>query len=386
MRYTNCELFHISMLTQPLSLSPLQLYRVWDDLNGNGIQDEGEPGLPGVTVSLRDENGDVIATTETNSQGFYRFVDLKPGTYGVHFALPQDYTFAPQAEILFGEEGSFINDINSDADVNTGATGFIDVISGEINLSLDAGVYQLASVEGVAWHDLNANGIRESDEPGMDGVVIILRNINEDGIIHMATTDSSGSYAIEDLTPGTTYFGEILQLGDYFLSPMNAQGSTEQTDSDFDQNLLAAPVTLQGGEVNSGNFDAGVWTYASVGDLIWFDTNGDGLQLETPLVGFPFPVEIKLYDGTTGQFLNATQNDENGFYTFGNLVPGSYELEFTILEEDEVFSPHNQGQDDELDSDVDPETGRVQVYLVSGESNTSVDAGIIADAPYYPDW
>ena len=30
---------------------------VWNDLNGNGIQDSGEPGIQGVTLSLTGTNG-----------------------------------------------------------------------------------------------------------------------------------------------------------------------------------------------------------------------------------------------------------------------------------------------------------------------------------------
>ena len=40
--------------------------RVWNDGNGNGIQDHGEPGLPGITVDLLDSHGEVVATTTTD--------------------------------------------------------------------------------------------------------------------------------------------------------------------------------------------------------------------------------------------------------------------------------------------------------------------------------
>ncbi len=55
---------------------------VWDDLNGNGIQDGGEPGLQGVTVTLSDNVG-VIATTSTGANGEYLFEGLCRGEYSV---------------------------------------------------------------------------------------------------------------------------------------------------------------------------------------------------------------------------------------------------------------------------------------------------------------
>jgi SdrD B-like domain len=67
--------------------------RVWDDLNANGIQDAGEPGIPNVVItissptgSLRTASGcngttgDGVATTvTTDAQGLYQFVCLDPG-------------------------------------------------------------------------------------------------------------------------------------------------------------------------------------------------------------------------------------------------------------------------------------------------------------------
>jgi hypothetical protein len=271
--------------------------------------------------------------------------------------------------------------VDSDANIETGATHLVDVISGDIDLTLDAGVYRSTSIEGIIWHDLNAHGVRETDEPGMEGVTVAL--YSDGTFLDVALTDSSGNYAFQELAPGQ-YYGEILPFGDYFLSPANV--GAEATDSDFlEDTNQNAPVTLQSGGVSTEQFDAGLWMYASVGDLVFMDTNGDGIQNEDPLIGFPFPVTINLYDGTNGQLLQSGQNDDYGFYLFQNLSPGSYEIEF-IPEEDEIFSPPFEGNNVDLDSDVNPDTGRAQVTLVSGEANTSVDVGIIADAPYYPDW
>jgi hypothetical protein len=54
--------------------------RVWWDINGDGDQDEGEPGIPGVTMVLSDS---VTLTTTTTADGAYNFVGLSPDTYTV---------------------------------------------------------------------------------------------------------------------------------------------------------------------------------------------------------------------------------------------------------------------------------------------------------------
>ncbi|MBT8198105.1 MAG: hypothetical protein KJO84_06345, partial [Acidimicrobiia bacterium] len=51
---------------------------VWLDSNGDGVQDAGEPGIPGVTVTL---SGDADATAVTDANGLYGFADLAAGEY-----------------------------------------------------------------------------------------------------------------------------------------------------------------------------------------------------------------------------------------------------------------------------------------------------------------
>lgn len=58
--------------------------RLWNDLDHDGVQDAGEPPLAGVTVSLYDVNGNLVATTVTAADGTYTFssagADGIPGT------------------------------------------------------------------------------------------------------------------------------------------------------------------------------------------------------------------------------------------------------------------------------------------------------------------
>ena len=68
---------------------------VWNDLNANGIQDSGEPGIADVTVNLLIPPATQIATTTTDGSGIYAFTNLVPGTYSVEFVTPLGYTFCP---------------------------------------------------------------------------------------------------------------------------------------------------------------------------------------------------------------------------------------------------------------------------------------------------
>ncbi|MFA5985872.1 MAG: SdrD B-like domain-containing protein [Parcubacteria group bacterium] len=54
---------------------------VWNDRNGNHVQDPGEEGIAGVRIKLY--HGDDVDTDRTNSHGRYEFDDLEPGHYTV---------------------------------------------------------------------------------------------------------------------------------------------------------------------------------------------------------------------------------------------------------------------------------------------------------------
>jgi hypothetical protein len=104
--------------------------RVWLDADSDGIQDLDEEGIPGVCVQLQDAEGTILRTTTTDTNGMYGFgIDLERN-YRVRFVRPAylDFTTA--------EAG--LDDLDSDADPLTGATGLVSAGAG--GLDWDAGM------------------------------------------------------------------------------------------------------------------------------------------------------------------------------------------------------------------------------------------------------
>src|SRR5207247_1900390 len=68
----------------------------FDDLNGNGVRDDGEPGLSGWTIFLDSNNNGVLdngePTQTTDASGNYMFDDLDPGAYIVREVLQGGWT------------------------------------------------------------------------------------------------------------------------------------------------------------------------------------------------------------------------------------------------------------------------------------------------------
>lgn len=85
--------------------------RVWNDQDHNGV-DNGEPGVSGVTVILKDASGTEVARTTTDSDGRYRFEGLLPGTYTVSIEVPSGYEAASTAQSVSVTEGEVNLDID----------------------------------------------------------------------------------------------------------------------------------------------------------------------------------------------------------------------------------------------------------------------------------
>lgn len=108
---------------------------VWEDLDRDGSQDINEPSVGGVTVNLLDAANQLLATTVTDSSGFYLFSGLEPGIYKVEFILPSGYL-----GFTTKHASGVPSDLDSDPDTATGVTDPITLDCDEINLDIDAGL------------------------------------------------------------------------------------------------------------------------------------------------------------------------------------------------------------------------------------------------------
>ncbi|MGY8872806.1 MAG: SdrD B-like domain-containing protein, partial [Pseudomonadales bacterium] len=154
--------------------------KVWLDKDCDGIQDEGEAGLAGVTVNLLDATGATVGTTSTDAAGEYLFTDLVPGTYSVSFTAPSGY--------IFTDQDAAADDVDSDANAN-GVTGQYVLAAGDNNLTVDAGLVEYTTTD----VSFNFNG--SSSGAGTYGNI---RSYTENGVTVNASAfsrnDSSGQW------------------------------------------------------------------------------------------------------------------------------------------------------------------------------------------------
>lgn len=129
--------FFIAGCSMPVSPPPPATWTlgdfVWHDMNADGIQGDGENGLPGVLVHLFDSSDHLVGSTTTGGNGEYSFDSLPSGNYYLEFNPLMGYVFSPQDQ---GGDDS----LDSDANPANGKTGLVSLISGENNISVDAGL------------------------------------------------------------------------------------------------------------------------------------------------------------------------------------------------------------------------------------------------------
>jgi len=365
--------------------------RVWVDANGNGQQDDGEAGVAGAKVTLigggadgqlatTGDNTSVETVTDTN--GNYSFGGLTPDTeYQVQFSAPAGSVFTRS------------NSGNDASDSDAGAGGLSQVVklaSGENNTTVDAGVYAPATLGDRVWLDANANGQQDDGETGVAGVKVTLIGGGADGLISTAgdntsvetTTDASGHYRFEGLTPGLEY---QVKFGAPAGAVFTAQDKgNDASDSDAGSAGLSQIVKLASGE-NNATIDAGIYTPASLGDRVWHDANANGQQDdgETGIAG----VKVTLVGGGADGLISTmgdntsvdTTTDANGNYTFEGLTPGmEYAVKFGAPG-GYVATGADAGNDV---SDSDAGAGGLSqvVKLGSGEHNPTIDAGFYKTA------
>ncbi|MFQ8433596.1 SdrD B-like domain-containing protein [Amaricoccus sp. W119] len=351
---------------------------VWSDTSGEGTRDGAETGVAGVTVELLDAGGAVLATTTTDAAGDYAFENLSAGDYSVRFTAPDGTQFTTPSGV-----GAADADDDSDADTTTGETGTITLGIGETTRNVDAGLVATdggtASLGGTVWSDTSGEGTRDGAETGVAGVTVELLDAGG-AILATTTTDAAGDYAFENLSAGDYSVRFTAPDGTQFTTPSMVGAADADDDSDADTTTgETGTITLGIGETTR-NVDAGLVATdsgtASIGDTVWFDTDGDGTRDGDEVGAVGVTVDLL---GAGGAVVGTVVTDAAGTYLFDSLTAGDYRVRFTAPDGTAFTTSSGSGPvvaDNDSDADeLSGETGTIS--LSAGEAQTNVDAGLV---------
>jgi hypothetical protein len=352
---------------------------VWADVNRNGLQDPGEPGVAGVPVSLQNADGAVVVTTTTGPHGQYEFSHLPDGVYKVCFdtaKLPAQYADYKLTRARAGNPGQ-----DSAPDPATGCTAPTELKPERTqDLTLDAGLAPPVNrVAARAWSDINGDGLQTPDEPGIGGVPVKLRT--DDGTqVALTTSAPDGRYTFDDIPDGS--YQVCFDLAN--LPPAVADYTPAKYVNDSAANPATGctrTVTIGLGKREDLSLNAGLTAPENrLGDRVWFDSNRNGLQdtIEVGIAGVP--VKLRKADGSDA---GTVTTGADGKYSFAGIPDGNYQ----VCLDPKAFPPAYAGDqwarphsgDPTKDSDVDLATGCTPTVTVGvgHREESALDAGIV---------
>lgn len=292
---------------------------IWADTNGNGIQDNDEPGLNGIAVELWNVTtglkvADFITQNHpiSNKPGYYLFDKLGDGQYKVKIPIGSGYDVTTKGA---GSDPDKNSKFNTD-----GYTDIINLLDDTALLNIDGGYTHIYPISGTVFEDKDNDGIWNSlnDEPFASYLVTLKNSSNT--VIATATTDSSGLYNFPLVFPGN-YTIEV------DVSAMKAVGWNETTPTPANPgNISSRSVSITNAAISGQDF--GYYLQGTISGYTVWDSNLSGSYTPADL---NHPIEgscVDLVDLDQGGIIIASVvTDVDGKFVFNNVDPtGNYEI------------------------------------------------------------
>ncbi|MFC0309905.1 SdrD B-like domain-containing protein [Gallibacterium trehalosifermentans] len=319
--------------------------KLFDDYNFSGQPDGSEKGIENVTVRLLKADNSIVATTQTDKSGNYRFADIDQGQY----------------KVVFGElaNGAHYSDSNTyPVQVNVQQTSRVNVAT-----------YQLATVSGTAWYDENRDQQLTSEDNLLTDLTVQLLNTQGE-VVATTTTDERGQYSFS-VRPGeykVAFARKGLETGQHFVDQERSESHLAITAGETEA------FSLYSGQVKD-QINAMAITErptASLVGKVWLDANANGIQdaNESGIEG----ISVELLDSNKRKVME-TVTDAEGNYRFETKDFGYYIIR-SGGRNGLNFTASNVGGDESKDSDiVDTHNGNTAKILLSANQH-QVNIGI----------
>ncbi|MCE9614645.1 MAG: hypothetical protein K8T26_10245 [Lentisphaerae bacterium] len=346
---------------------------IWHDLDRSGTPtpDAGEDWLAGITVYLCAGAspcgaGGAVATNTTSSSGFFRFA----GSYTGSFTVSVNTNTGPLAS------GSWTRSFDTDG-LTTSNAVTVNVVSGG-TARADFSYYKTGafSIGDTLYYDWDGDGGQDTNDEGIASISVDLYedsnangvvDLGQDAYIGTAVTGSSGTYLFQNM-PASNYL-VVVDQADTQFPPLYV--NTADPYGARDGRSLAIVTNASRLDQDFGYQPYGT---GAIGDTIWRDLDGNGLQSGAGESGISNVTVTLLADfNGDGTFVQVatTSSDGSGLYRFANLPDGSYRVQVSTTDPDLP--------DDAFGTPYVPTTPTtVSVSLAGGTTVLTADFGFAA--------
>lgn len=376
--------------------------KVFNDLNSNGIQDEGEMGIrnvdlrlvttdKGIITNLSDQNNGGNAHTQltTNENGLVTFTSVPQNVH-----LRVKVTGAPPGAIPTKKNAGKDDAVDSDLN-NNGLSDYFRVVGGSSHSNVDLGYRMPESVMVRVWDDTNSNGVQDQGENGIEGVELRLvnndknkTNVSDQGnggnANEVLTTDASGLVTFTKVPQNEHLRVKVVTPPTGAIETHKNKGGDEAKDSDLNDNGLSDAFRLETSGAAFSEIDLGYRMPNSIIVRVWDDSNGDGIQ-DDDESGIP-GVKLRLVNDdrdktnledqeSGGNCHEELATNDEGFVSF-TMVPQSkrFRVKVTNAPPGASITRKNQGKDEEKDSDLN-DGGLSDAFTMGVDDLTKIDLG-----------
>ena len=266
----------------------------YQDTNGNGARDGGEPGLSGFRA-YADLDDDAVRdpgepTGISDADGFYRLLDVPAGSVKV------------RQEPRAGWRCSQPNPCSYTRWMTSGGN----------STGNDFGNLGPSTASGTTFDDLDGDAVRDAGEPGL-GSVEVYADLDDDGVRDgsepYTVSSPEGTWSMDDVPAGTYPIRQV--------TPANWTCSTPAPCSSL--NTFSSGSTVTG--IAFGSYGP-----ATIGGRVYEDLDGDGAAFEAGDVALAGRQVYADANGNDAFDLGEAQTttDSGGLYALSGLAPGAY--------------------------------------------------------------
>ena len=292
---------------------------VYLDNNNNGLFDNNEEGVSEVSINLTgfDKNGSKISLgTKTNIKGYYYFANLVASNhqgYLISEEQPAGYSDGQESQHKKVIVGS----------IGTDSIGPLFIGNNDSVKQLNFGEHQHSGLSGHVYIDWNNDGLKQTEEPGINAVTLILTGKDQLGndVNNTVLTNELGIYSFIDILPSDNQGYKLTQQHptqylDGFESKAGQVIAKSDTNDSFEQLIIVAGKHYR-------DVDFGEYYQSSVAGQVYIDRDNNGLHNSTEIGIAKVVLNLTGTDHFGKAVALETLTDADGRYIFDKLIPSN---------------------------------------------------------------